>query len=89
MGALRSRALEPCSLVKTKVGMRSMRETVDSAGSGNQLLPNPGSIRALINMETGESGPLKAVKTFVPLLEHYFYVDTGLTQACCTLTYPV
>lgn len=65
MGAFRSGALEPCSLVKNKVGMRSMRETVDSAGSGNQLLPNPGSIRALINMETGESGPLKAVKTFV------------------------
>lgn len=58
--------------------MRSTRETADSAGSGNQLLPNPGSIRALINMETGESGPLKAVKTFV--LKNPYWVLVCMTH---------
>lgn len=45
--------------------MRGMRETGDNAESGNRPLPNPGSTRALINVETAESCPLKAVKSFV------------------------
>lgn len=42
-----------------------MREPIGNAESGNKPLPDPGSIWALINLETGESDPLKTVEIFV------------------------
>lgn len=53
-----------------------MRETVGKSESGDQPLPDPGSIWALINLETGESDPLKIVEIFVLKIPHEvpFYV---------------
>lgn len=75
---LRKADLEPHSLVKYGKVERGggyfhwgegkqerEREPAGNAASGNRPLPGPGSIWALINLETGESDPLKTVEIFV------------------------